>query len=136
MNELKKATSSLPESMTVTLRGATPNARLLNEYALGAYDIFISMSSSEGIPVSVIEAMAYGIVPLCTDAGGTREAITPDVGVLLPLDVEYETFERGLTHIIKNWKEMSEKAIKRQRAYFSLQSNFAAFYRFVARLIH
>ncbi len=136
MNELKAATASLPQSMTVTLRGATPNARLLNEYALGAYDIFISMSSSEGIPVSVMEAMAYGIVPLCTDAGGTREAITPETGVLLPLEASYDDFCRGIEHIKEHWQEMSSKAIKRQRSYFSLQSNFAAFYRFVARLIH
>ncbi len=136
MNPLKKETSSLPPSMTVTLRGRTLNSRILNEYALGAYDIFISLSSSEGIPVSVMEAMAYGIVPLCTDAGGTREAITNDTGVLLPMDVNYDDFSRGIDHIKEHWQEMSVNAVKRQRANFSLQSNFAAFYRFVARLIH
>ena len=36
------------------------------------------------LPVSVMEAMSCGIVPLCADAGGTSEAVDGTVGALIP----------------------------------------------------
>ena len=36
-------------------------------------------SRSEGLPLVVLEAAAYGVVPLCADVGGIREAIHPSL---------------------------------------------------------
>lgn len=56
----------------------------------------ISMSSSEGLPVSLMEIMARGIPCVATDAGGTRELVTDDTGILLPLDPDPDIFIAGL----------------------------------------
>lgn len=56
----------------------------------------ISMSESEGLPVSLMEIMARGIPCVATDAGGTRELVTDDTGILLPLDPDPDIFVAGL----------------------------------------
>jgi glycosyltransferase involved in cell wall biosynthesis len=45
---------------------------------------FISLSPNEGLPVSMMEAMAFGIPVVSTDVGGCAEIVTPETGVLLP----------------------------------------------------
>jgi glycosyltransferase involved in cell wall biosynthesis len=45
---------------------------------------FISLSTNEGLPVSMMEAMAFGIPVVSTDVGGCAEIVTPETGVLLP----------------------------------------------------
>ncbi len=37
--------------------------------------LFINVSKSEGLPVSIIEAISFGIPVIATDVGGTREIV-------------------------------------------------------------
>jgi glycosyltransferase involved in cell wall biosynthesis/predicted O-methyltransferase YrrM len=46
-------------------------------------DVMVMPSLSEGMPLTVMEAMAKGLPPICTDVGGTAEAIA-DTGIVLP----------------------------------------------------
>ena len=46
-------------------------------------DVMVMTSVSEGMPLTVMEAMAKGVPPICTDVGGTAEAIG-DAGIVLP----------------------------------------------------
>lgn len=59
----------------VSLKGHLPHEELLNIMRDTPYDLFINVSSSEGIPVSGIEAAAASIPLLLTDAGGNRELL-------------------------------------------------------------
>lgn len=63
-------------------RGFAPNDEVLGFYAANRVDAFVTTSSSEGLPVSIQEAMAYGIPIIGTDVGGISEEIDGN-GVLL-----------------------------------------------------
>lgn len=46
-------------------------------------DVFVNASESEGVPVSIMEAMSYGIPAIAPDIGGIKELVLPDNGILL-----------------------------------------------------
>lgn len=49
-----------------------------------ALDLFCLPSFREGLPLSPLEAQACGVRCVLTEVGGTREAICPQTGVLVP----------------------------------------------------
>ena len=55
--ELDAAVRKLPENITVELRGETENASVLDLYQKCQLDLFVSLSESEGIPGSMVEAI-------------------------------------------------------------------------------
>lgn len=56
-------------------KGKVPNEKILDYYSNTDVDLFINLSESEGIPVSIMEAMSFGIPCIATDVGGTREIV-------------------------------------------------------------
>lgn len=77
---LREQTRSLPDGLTVELRGQTPNADVTRFYGEQRVDAFVNTSSSEGVPVSIMEATAYGIPIVATAVGGTPEIVGADLG--------------------------------------------------------
>ncbi|WP_180272189.1 glycosyltransferase [Actinomyces ruminis] len=49
--------------------------------------LLVNVSASEGVPVSIMEALSAGIPVVATDVGGTGELVrTGSNGILLPAD--------------------------------------------------
>lgn len=69
---------------TFHLPGSIRNTQLLQFYQENTVDVFINVSTSEGIPVTMMEAQSFGIPIVALDVGGVREIVTPETGSLLP----------------------------------------------------
>lgn len=89
-----------PGNLKYTIHDFTPNKKLLAFYENNWVDVFINLSSSEGQPVSIMEAMSYGIPCVATDTGGVKGLINNDTGVLLDVNHEFNEFEIGLNQIL------------------------------------
>lgn len=88
---------ALPELAGLASERLPPNAKVdwlgqlsreeLNETILGsAWNLALNTSSSEGVPISLMEAMAGGIPVAATAVGGTPELVAPPRGLLLSSD--------------------------------------------------
>jgi glycosyltransferase involved in cell wall biosynthesis len=80
---LELAKKILKPNIQWVLKGHVPNKKVLEWYAEHNPSVFINVSSSEGIPVSIMEAMSFGIPVVATDVGGTGEIVNDGNGVLL-----------------------------------------------------
>lgn len=75
--------STLNPFVKCTHFGYLSNQELLKKIENEQYDLLINVSSSEGIPVSVMEAMSFGIPCIATAVGGTPEIVDDKNGTLL-----------------------------------------------------
>jgi glycosyltransferase involved in cell wall biosynthesis len=78
------AFASAPPNLEVVLRGALPHEAVLSFLAEQPVDVFVLLSETEGLPVSVQEALAHAIPVVATNVGGVGEAVDDEVGCLLP----------------------------------------------------
>lgn len=129
--------TTLPANVRVCFKGNIENAQLLRDYSENSYDLFLNVSESEGIPVSIMEAMSFGIPCIATDVGGTREIIEKNSGgTLLPKDFTPEQ----LADQIRRYCAMPEaEYLACRRAAretwdrkFNAEKNYTAFFREMA----
>ncbi len=102
-----------------TFKGHTQLADILAYYKSHPVDLFINVSSSEGVPVSVMEAISFGVPIIATDVGGTAELVDNSLGYLLPKDIT----PHMLQNVIENYYNLpkEEKDLLRQNAFIKWQ---------------
>lgn len=85
--EYKRMKEDLKKNKLVTYHpmGQISNEQLFEFYRSTPVSLFISLSAAEGIPVSIMEAISFGIPVLSTDVGGCREIVNERTGILIPL---------------------------------------------------
>ncbi len=81
--ELAQLKLSDKPNITFTFAGQLGNAEVLNFYTTQHIDLFINVSESEGVPVSIMEALSFGIPVIATDVGGNSEIVNTTNGYLL-----------------------------------------------------
>lgn len=101
LTDLQGMAAKLPDDVDVEFIGALTPAEVQPFYAGRAFDLFVNVSEAEGLPVSLMEAMAAGIPVVATNVGGTAELVCESTGILLPANLEpvrlnaaFEQFER------------------------------------------
>lgn len=115
MSELKRqSTETISNSLKINLKGAVSNDEIQKNYAEKNYTLFLNVSTSEGIPVAIMEAMSYGIPVMATDVGGNNEIVSKDTGVLLPKDINAQMLSNELLNFanisVEKYKKMKQKA--------------------------
>lgn len=70
------------DNVSFCFQGFTVNEQVMKFYQNNEVDCFINVSETEGCPVSIQEAMSYGIPVIGTDVGGVSELIKGN-GILL-----------------------------------------------------
>lgn len=115
------------DNVTVDLMGHLPNAELLAWYATHPVDVFVNASSSEGIPVSIMEAMAHGIPAIGPDVGAMREIVSPE----LLLDATFTVHELAgrIAEAGRRAKDQGYRSEirERQRRLYDAPTNFRSF---------
>jgi glycosyltransferase involved in cell wall biosynthesis len=69
-------------------KGEMSNEEVLAFYKTVPVNLLISVSETEGLPVSMMEAISFGVPVLSTDVGGCAEIVNERTGRLIPPDFE------------------------------------------------
>lgn len=92
----------------VTFLGSVINSEIPE--ILEQQDIMILPSEAEGLPLSLLEAMGRGVVPVVSNLkSGLAEVLDPSSGFLIPVE-EIEGYARAIIHLHKNREELASKA--------------------------
>ena len=100
---VEAAAERLPDRVSWELRGDVPNADVIRYYSDEPVDAFISLSVSEGLPVSMMEAISFGIPLIGMEAYGIPEIVTPETGICLPLDATPAQAASALSEVLTPW---------------------------------
>ena len=88
---------------------------MIEFYQKHSINLFINVSTTEGVPVSIMEALSFGIPVFATNVGGSSELVNKNVGKLLDVNFDVLTVSKELD----NFLELNGNALKvyRDNAY-------------------
>lgn len=123
---LKRKAKKLLQNNKILFAGYKTSNELVKYY--NAADLFIHVSKSEAGPVSIMEAMAYGLPIFCTDTGNTAEVLKENNAGIVVGITNYNEWKEKLIEYFKgkpvstldievvrkyyDWKKIAEKFIK------------------------
>ncbi|MCI8663892.1 MAG: glycosyltransferase [Hungatella sp.] len=134
----KKAEAEL-HGITCTFTGAVPNSKVLEIYRNSPVDLFINVSSSEGLPVSIMEAISFGIPVIATDVGGTSEIVIHGLtGFLIPSEFTNEELARTIKRMYENRDTLISRRACREywEQHFQADRNYHKMYDYLSRNYH
>ena len=121
--------------LVVHLKGICDNAEILDYYKTQKFHAFINLSTSEGIPVSIMEAISSGIPVIANDVGGVGEIVNSSTGVLLKPGFSQGDFDIALESILDNNDALSHSAHEFYLSHFDAKKNFREFYDDIRKLV-
>ena len=96
--ELKQAAFELGLSDKVIWHGFSSNVEAKLEQA----DIFLLASLSEGLPNTLLEALAAGLIPICRDVGGVKEVWPQSMARwMLPYEADHLDFAQKIRNALQ-----------------------------------
>src|SRR5690606_4461585 len=90
------------KTISIHLHGWTRQEDLFHIYENNHVDCFVNVRESEGIPVSIMEAMSYGIPVIATDVGASREIVNNRNGFLLDVDFDLDDLLKDILQLKGN----------------------------------
>jgi glycosyltransferase involved in cell wall biosynthesis len=100
MERIKAASFRLPSNIEARFTGWVGSRSVTTYYSNKDVDLFINVSQTEGVPVSIMEAMAAGIPCMATNVGGVSEIVNEENGVLLDPNISAKELASQLTRFM------------------------------------
>ena len=125
------AGQKLKSNVKASLVGNIPNTQLMEEYLTQNFAFLLNVSASEGLPVSIMEAMSFGIPCMATDVGGTGEIVKKEHGILLSKDADAKEIADAIRAFYR-MKESDYSALRRNsrifwKEHFDAEKNYQTF---------
>ena len=131
--EVRAAAEKLPPHIAWEMTGPKPNEELMRWYAETPVSCLVNVSSSEGLPVSLMEACSFGFPCVATEVGGTPEAVRDGLtGYLLGKNPSPEEIAAALKRLRElpdaEYESMCRNARRLWEDKFDAEKNYRLFY--------
>lgn len=98
--KLENITAKLKKNQAI-FYGNVENKQVIEIYKRVAPDLFVNVSSTEGLPVSIMEAISLGIPVLATNVGGTNEIVKDNVtGKLISAEISADDLKDSIESVL------------------------------------
>lgn len=132
-SQLENSAAQLPANIQVEFAGALSNKEVLKFYQQNYIDLFVNVSSSEGVPVSIMEALSFGIPVIATNVGGTSEIIDNQVGELLKTDISAGQIAKTIQQLAnRDLAKLRKNARNRWNDVCNAKENYSRFVEFLS----
>jgi N-acetyl sugar amidotransferase len=102
--QVEEAIRQLPGNVTVDLKGKSSNEEVLAFYKNFKIDLFVSLSQSEGLPVSMMEAISFGIPVFACSLNGIPELVNERTGKVIAVHADKKQILFDLEDTLLNVK--------------------------------
>lgn len=125
-------------NITLDFRGFVANEVILDYFKNNFVDVLISTSHSEGgAPVSIQEAISFGIPCLATDVGGTSDIVNNITGKLISKDFEAKYGMVELEQLLLNFSRNLENRLAVREFWennFMASKNYPEFFSSLSKI--
>ncbi len=132
-DELRQLVKTRRPDLQIILHGHVTNKELIEFYKTKPVDLFINLSFSEGLPVSIMEALSFGIPVFATKVGGVSELVSNENGRLIERDFDVSELAHMLENFINRPDEEHTGCRKLARKTFEekvdARINYTTFYK-------
>ena len=117
--------------------GFLPNIEVKTLLCEQNFDLFINASESEGVPVSIMEAMSYSIPVIAPDVGGISDIVNNSTGMLLNSNPSILDFVDAIQKIYysKDYLKYREYAFLMVKNNYNADKNYRKFMSSLERLL-
>ena len=112
------------QTLEISFKGKVTNEALMHFYSIQFVDSLINLSESEGIPVSMMEAISFGIPVFANRVGGIGELVVDSTGCLIEEGQNLDELAKEFEDWIKSGKTRDIEFRKGVRRFWEL--NFRA----------
>ncbi len=137
-DQLNERVKTAREGLKVVMHGFVDNKSLMVFYKTQSLDLFINLSTSEGLPVSIMEALSFGVPVFATNVGGTSELVKDNLGKLIDPAITPSQLGASIDAFLKGNRAELELMRKNARQAYDLkvsaEINYNAFYEELKRL--
>lgn len=120
------------ENQKFSFLGQMPLAQVHEYYQSHDLAVFINCSDTEGIPVSIMEAMSYGIPVIARNIGGNSEIVGNDTGLLLDSEGNPKKLKEGIRQIYSlkddDYFKLRENARKKIEKSFNAEKQYTSYF--------
>lgn len=131
LDYLKKLAQEKLKNIEFKFLGHLKNSEILDYYKKNDIKCFINLSSSEGLPVSMMEVQSYGIPIIATNVGGVSEIVNSNTGILLKENPTPEEIAKAIENIIKlpseQYKKIQQNSYNNWNKKFNANKNYKIF---------
>jgi glycosyltransferase involved in cell wall biosynthesis len=127
------------QNVSFEFKGQLPNSEILKFYIENRVELFMNTSDFEGVPVSIMEAMSFGIPCLARNVGGNSEIVKNGIsGTLVPREASVTDIAAALKdfYLVKQsdpdtYMSLQKSTFNFWLSYFDAEKNYLTFSNYI-----